>query len=134
MKPNQFTIEGYTIDEILSLPDEHIEALMLTAKPLVFRAGSAQILGEISIKSHRLVVELAQIEGGGEGVLLPLWLLAERYAIRKGLDEVEWIIHAIHCAQPNLKLKRVLERRNFVIPDVPGYGEAYYKLHRVIRK
>ena len=39
---------------------------------------------------------------------------------------VEWIIHAVTCAKPKLKLRRVLERRGFVVKNVEGVGEACY--------
>jgi hypothetical protein len=42
---------------------------VLSGRPIVFRAGSAEILGEFKIKGESLMVELAQIDGGGEGVL-----------------------------------------------------------------
>jgi hypothetical protein len=124
-------IEGYTPEQILALPDEQSEALVLTGEPLVFRAGSAQVLGEFRIEADRLVIELAQIEGGGEGVLLALWQLAAQFAARRGLVEVEWIVHAVHCADPNLKLRRVLERRGFVIRELPSAGTAYHRVQPV---
>lgn len=67
------------------------------------------MLGQFQVKEARLVVELAQIDGGGEGILQTLWHLSEHYARSRGLDSVEWIVHAVHCARPNLKLRRVLE-------------------------
>ena len=100
-------------------------------EPLVFRAGSAQLLGSFKIASDHLVVELAQIEGGGEGVLISLASLAKRYAMLRKLSGVEWIIHAVTCAKPNLKLRRVLERRGFVVKNVDGVGEAYYLFEAV---
>ena len=73
-------IEGYAPEEILSLPDEQIEAFVFAGTPLIFKAGSAEILGEFRLQADRLTVELAQIEGGGEGVLTTLAALAERFA------------------------------------------------------
>lgn len=119
-------IEGLTPDEILALPDEHLDALVLTDTPLTFRAGTAEILGQFCVQSRRLTVQLAHIEGGGEGVLLALFLLAERLARRRGLEGVEWVVHALRCAAPNPKLRHVLELRGFAIRDVPGVGQAYY--------
>jgi hypothetical protein len=120
-------IEGFTPEEILHLPDEQMEALVFTGGPLLFRAGTAEILGEFRIREKRLVVEMAHIEGGGEGVLPTLIDLMERYAEKRRLNEVEWIVHALTCAKPNLKLRRVMERRwNFVVEDVPGIGLAYH--------
>src|SRR5262245_66178356 len=120
-------IEGYTPEEFLNLPDEQIDAFVFVGKPLIFKAGSAEILGEFRLREDRLTVELAQIEGGGEGVLPTLAALAERYAQRRGLDQIEWIVHAVDCVKPNPKLRRVLEKRGFVVENVPGFGAAYYK-------
>jgi hypothetical protein len=86
---------------------------------------------KFKIASDRLVVELAQIEGGGEGVLVSLASLAKRYLTLRKLSGVEWIIHAVTCAKPNLKLRRMLERRGFVVRNVDGVGEAYYLFEAV---
>jgi hypothetical protein len=118
--------EGLREDEILNLPKETIEQLVLIGEPLVFRVGSAALLGSFKVEADRLVIELAQIEGGGEGVLLSLASLTRRYATLHGLSDVEWIVHAVSCSKPNLKLRRVLERRGFVVKQVGGVGEAYY--------
>jgi hypothetical protein len=60
----EINIEGYTPDEILRLPDGQLDSIVLSGEPLVFRAGSAEILGEFKIRGGSLLVELAQIEGG----------------------------------------------------------------------
>ncbi len=119
-------VEGYTIEEILQFPREQVEALVITGHPLVFRAGSAHILGEFTIQEETLVVALAQIEGGGEGVLPTVWVLCERFAREHHLKRMEWVVHAINCAKPNPKLRPFLERRGFQIEDVLGHGEAYH--------
>jgi hypothetical protein len=118
-------IEGLTPQEILALPQEQLDALVLTGKPLVFQAGTATILGEFKQSASGLKVELAQIDGGGEGVLPTLWVLTERYAKQRGLSQVEWIVHAVNCARPNPKLRRVLQRKGFKIQSVGGV-EVYY--------
>jgi len=119
-------IEGYTPEDILGLPPEQFKTFVFTGKPLVFKAGSAQILGEFDLRDNRLVIELAHIDGGGEGALPTIAVLAEKYARLNNLEAVEWIVHAVRCANPNPKLRRVLERRGFQIQDVPGYGQAFY--------
>lgn len=121
-------IEGLTPDDLLSLPDEELDALVLLDEPITFHAGSAEVLGQFRVVDRRLVVELAQIEGGGEGVLGTLWGLTSRYVDSRELDGVEWIVHALNCARPNPKLRRVLERRGFEVRDLPKIGEAYYLL------
>jgi hypothetical protein len=116
---SEVLFEGYTEDELLALPKEQIEAMILTGQPVIFRAGSATILGEFRVEGNRLRIELAQIEGGGEGVLVAIRALARRYAQLHQLAAIEWVVDAVHCAQPNLKLRRVLERRGFVIKALP---------------
>lgn len=125
------TLDGLTPDEVLALPDDAIDALVLCGEPLVFRAGSADILGRFWVTDGSLVLELGHIDGGGEGVLPAIAVLAERYARRRGLSVLDWRVHAIDCARPNLKLRRVLERRGFVVADVPGTGPCYHKIQPV---
>ena len=59
-------------------------------------------------------------------MLLTLSVLAEAFARQRGIGAIEWIVHAVNCAAPNLKLRRVLERRGFVVKDLAGIGAAYY--------
>ncbi len=125
-KRPRITIEGYTAAELLSLPDADVDRFVFCGEAIIIRLGSAIILGEFRRTATTLVVELAQIEGGGEGVLPAFWRLVHQYAAQRGLARVEWIMHAVACAQPNLKLKRVLDARGFVVEDVPGGGTAYH--------
>ncbi len=122
-------IEGLTAQQLLELPDSELDALLLTENPIVFAIGSARVLGRARLEPTRLVVELAHIDGGGEGVLRALWCLANAYARRRGVAEVEWLVHAITCAHPNLKLRRVLNRRGFTVQKVEGIGDVYRLVH-----
>jgi len=128
MPRREVLFEGLSEQQILNLPQEELVKLILVGEPLVFRAGSAVLLGSFKIAGDRLVIELAQIEGGGEGVLVSLSSLAKRYARLRKLSGVEWIVHAVTCAKPNLKLQRVLELRGFRIEEIEGIGEAYHLL------
>ncbi len=120
--------EGYTAEEILALPSDEFDAYVFCGEPLVIDVGTSNVLGEFSVEEHALVLELAQIDGGGEGVLLGLTLLANRVAESRGLSRIEWRVHAVHCAEPNLKLRRVLERRGFEVRVLEGTGEVYHKV------
>lgn len=113
-------IEGCSEAEILALSTEHLEVLILSGEPLVLRAGSAQILGTFRRNGTRFSIELAQIEGGGEGVLLVLVGIARKIAVRFGCESIAWTVYAVDCAQPNLKLRRVLLRRGFEVSG-PAY-------------
>jgi hypothetical protein len=125
--PKSLSIEGYTADELLALPSEMLDAYLLADEPILFRMGTAEILAKFELLEGTLAVELAHIDGGGEGVLPALWSTIERYAKKKGAQEVEWIVHAISCARPNMKLRRVLEKRGFVIRET-SRGMAYHQL------
>lgn len=118
-------IDGMSPQEIIDLSDEHLAALIAVG-PIVFRAGSADVLGQVKLGTDTLIIELAQIDGGGEGVLLSLSLVAEAFARQRGIGAIEWIVHAVNCAAPNLKLRRVLEKRGFVVRNLSGIGAAYH--------
>jgi len=133
MSRREVLFEGLNEEEILALPPEEIEGLILIGEPLVFRVGSATVLGSFSTRDDKLLVELAQIEGGGEGVLIALASLARRYATLRGLSAVEWIVHAVSCAKPNLKLRRILELRGYVVEDLVGIGPAYHRIDQIDR-
>jgi hypothetical protein len=97
----------------------------------VFQVGTADILGRFWVADGSLVLELGHIDGGGEGVLPTISGLAKRYAQRRGLVALDWRVHALNCARPNLKLRRVLERRGFVVADVAGTGPCYHQVQPV---
>ena len=124
----QVRFEGLTADEILELPVEDVDALVFENEALVVSIGSAQILGRFSLAPDTLVVELAQIDGGGEGVLPAIGSLASRLAKQRALTQIEWRVHAVTCANPNLKLRRMLERRGFEIRQIEGTGEVYHQV------
>jgi hypothetical protein len=129
--PRQVLIEGYSVEEILAIPNAELDQFVFCGEPIVFRAGSAQILGKFERASDRIVVELAHIDGGGEGSLPAIGALASKYAQRKRLEFLEWRVHAVHCANPNLKLRRVLERRGFEVKVVQGV-KCYHFIERCV--
>ena len=99
MPRREVLFEGLSEQEILNLPQEELENLILLGEPIVFRAGSAVVLGSFKVTRDRLVVELAQIEGGGEGVLPTLIPVILRFARRRGAAEIEWLVFATNCAR-----------------------------------
>jgi hypothetical protein len=127
----QITIEGFTVEELLSLPEDEFEKFVFCGEPVAFKAGSAEVLGQFRIDADSLIIELAHIDGGGEGVLIAIWLLAERWAASRNLTKVEWIVHALHCARPNPKLRRVLDLKGFKVEEIPGIGEVYHYVHNI---
>ena len=127
MKP-QITFEGISEKEILSLTKTELDELILCDKEIVFHLGSAEILGKFKILDKKLVLELAHIDGGGEGVLPAISILSTKIAKERELVAVEWIVHAVSCAKPNLKLRSLLEKKEFVVKTLPNVGEVFYKL------
>ncbi len=125
------TFNGLTSDEILALPDEVLERSVVSGEEMVFEAGSADVLGRFWISETALVLELGHIDGGGEGVLPAIAMVAQRFANRRRLTTIDWRVHAVNCAKPNLRLRRLLEHRGFRITNVPGTGVCYHKLQAV---
>ncbi|MCP3104547.1 hypothetical protein LZ198_37360 [Myxococcus sp. K15C18031901] len=119
-------IEGYTVEEVLRLTEQELAAFALTGEPVVIRIGSAELLGSFRLQPDTFFVELAHIDSGGEGILPTFWRLVRRFAQERGIGRIEWVVHAVRCARPNLKLRRVLVRRGFVVRTLPGIGEAYH--------
>ena len=128
---NVITFNGLTSEEIPALPDEVLERSVVSGEEIVFEAGSADVLGRFWVVENALVLELGHIDGGGEGVLPAIAVIAKRLATRRRLETIDWRVHAVNCPKPNLKLRRLLERRRFRITDVPGTGVCYHKLQAV---
>lgn len=120
-------IEGLKVTELLKLPSEYFDELVLIDKPIIIHIGSAEVLGQFTISDDNLIVELAHIEGGGEGVLPTIARVSKHIAKQKNLQKIQCIVHAINCANPNLKLRAHLEKTGFGIKEVPTKGKAYFK-------
>ena len=110
-------IDGLTEEEFQALSDEEMDELVFCTRPVVFRVGTAEILGHFRKLEESVEIELAHIEGGGEGVLPLIWKLASSYASTRGFSELDWYVHAVNCVNPNPKLRRVLLRKKFVIVE-----------------
>jgi hypothetical protein len=119
-------IEGYTPEELLALPDTDLDGLLAHDRPIVFRVGSATILGQVRVVAGAIVVEVAHVDGGGEGVLPVLWNVVSGIARRRNWERVEWIVHATRCAKPNPALRRVLQRKGFTLCELPTIGQVYF--------
>ena len=120
-------VEGLSVDELLTALNEDGEALVFCGSPIVFRAGTARVLGQFEIEGDRMVLELAHIDGGGEGVLPLLASIAQKYARGRGIKTIDWLVYATACANPNPKLRRVLDRRGFLVKDVVGKGVCFFQ-------
>lgn len=131
MAPGHIKFEGLTPDEILDLGVADVDELVFNGEAVVVNIGSAQILGQFSLQDDVMVIQLAQIDGGGEGVLPAIGSLASKLARQRGIREIEWQVHAVTCAQPNLKLRQMLIRRGFEIRKVRGVGEVYHHVSTV---
>src|SRR5262245_1239341 len=125
--PQSIQVEGLSVDELLVALNENGEQLVFSGSPIVFRAGTARVLGQFEIDGDKLILELAHIDGGGEGVLPLLASVAQRYARGREIKTIDWLVYAAACANPNPKLRRVLERRGFVIKDVAGKGACFFQ-------
>ncbi len=120
-------IEGYSSDELLALPAAELDAFVFIGRPVVVRVGSAEILVECHRRETTLVVDLAHVDGGGEGALPTLTTFLDRFARGRGFARIEWLVRATNCARPNDRLRRVLIRRGFEVRSFAEFGDCYYK-------
>jgi hypothetical protein len=128
MPSNPIMFEGLTADEIMELPQSELDGLVFCNQPLVVKIGSSEILGQFSLQTGRMIIELGHIDGGGEGVLPGIGALAQRIAKQRSINEIEWRVHAVHCEKPNLKLRRMLDRRGFQVRSIEGGSSIYFQV------
>ena len=123
---NTILIEGLAEQELLQLTeDKEFQALIFSNTPIVFTAGTSEILGQFGRKGNRLSIILSHIDGGGEGVLLKLMNLFRQFAKAQNIQEIEWTVHAVDCPRPNPKLKRILALKGFEVVQDPRDGLVY---------
>lgn len=123
-------IEGFAKEELLNFPPDQIKEYLSFNESIIIQAGTAEILAQFSESDSELIVELAHIDGGGEGILILLQNLIKSYCQKNNYRSILWIIHAVHCKNPNLKLRAVLEKRGYKI--VEYNGSEVYKLREVM--
>jgi hypothetical protein len=116
-------IEGFSTDELLALPSQELDVFVFAGRPVVARVGTAEILVECKHRGRVLVVDLAHVDGGGEGALPTIVGFVERFARSRGFHTIEWLVRATRCANPNPKLRRVLVRKGFEVRQHPEFGE-----------
>ncbi len=106
-------IEGLTIDALKALAPDDLDELLAFGRPITFRMGTATILAEFNRSDNELHVNLAHVDGGGEGVLVSLWKLIAIYAKDRKYRSILWNVHALTCANPNPRLQRFLRDQGF---------------------
>ncbi len=124
-------IEGISVDELSAWPIEQLRQLLSLGRPIVFSAGTATVLAEVRREEETLVVELAHIDGGGEGVLPTLWRFGQWFARQENVKQIDWRVHATRCANPNPRLPGVLGKMGFAIEELPVVGAVYRRVDRL---
>lgn len=127
----EIDIEGLTLAQFRALPREDRAALTPFGRALVFRLGSARILGEFLERADTLVVNLAQIDGGGEGVLLRLWKLIIAEARDRGFKAIRWNVFAATCVDPNPRLQAFLRANRFEEAEDAEHGRIFVRSTRI---
>lgn len=104
----------------LSLDEQDI--LLTFGRPITFKIGSATVLAEFNRSSSTLSVNLAHIDGGGEGVLVSLLKAIRDYSVARGYEVIQWNVHALTCAKPNPRLQDFLRKNGFEEVNDATYG------------
>lgn len=125
---SELLIEGYSTEELSNLiGSNEFEELIFSNKPVVVNAGSAEILAQFHKEDNELHIDLAHIDGGGEGVLVSINSLAKKYALNKKITVINWYVNATNCANPNPKLQRILKLKKYEVQTFPGKGSVFFK-------
>ena len=122
MRVTRLDIEGLSLQDLKSLPKEEVDSLLAFGRPITFRIGSANVLAEFNRLGDTLEVNLAHIDGGGEGVLVVLWKAVEAYAAEREFSAIQWNVYALTCAHPNPRLQRFLRAKGFAETEHPARG------------
>ncbi len=118
-------VEGVSLRALKTLRKDEQDALLAFGNPITFRIGTANILAEFNRSDRELIVNLAHIDGGGEGVLVLLWKAVRTYAANRGYMSVQWHVHALTCVRPNPRLQHFLRLRGFAEVDHEVYGHIF---------
>lgn len=119
-------IEGYSEEELLELAPGDFDRFAFSEDTMVLKIGSAEVLASLGVTNNVLHLELAQIDGGGEGVLPCLVRFSRKLARKRSFEAVEWYVHAVTCANPNEKLRRLLILKGFRLRTFDATGEVYF--------
>jgi len=128
----QIQIEGVPLEALRALPLHDQDELLSFSKPISFTMGSATILAEFNRNGDELVVNLAHIDGGGEGVLLILWKAMKIYASERDYRSIRWNVHALTCPKPNPRLQRFLRTHDFAEVNDPTYGPIFTRTIKLL--
>ncbi len=131
MRVTRVDIEGLSLKDLKSLPKEEVDSLLAFGRPITFRIGTANVLAEFNRLGDTLEVNLAHIDGGGEGVLVVLWKAVEAYAAERQHSAIQWNVHALTCARPNPRLQHFLRIRGFAETHHPTHGRIFTRTQTV---
>lgn len=123
----QVLLEGFSVDELLKLPDPDFAKLKFHNQPLAFKAGNNTIIALFTLSPEALILEVNHLDRGAEGSLPVISSLAARYAKRENLSFIDWRLPLLNCVAINPKLRQVLERREFRIRQNPAAGNYFFK-------
>ncbi len=125
MPKRELLIDGIKPNDLVNLGG--LEAYALAGRPIVFSVGDAEVLAEFTKSEKVLLVEIAVVEKGGEGVLPVLIDTIEKAALSRYFSAIEWSVLARNCSTPNLKLMRVLEKIGFEVHRPQSGAEFYWQ-------
>jgi hypothetical protein len=125
----QVLLEGFSVEELLKLPDPDFAKLNFHNQPLAFKAGNNTIIAQFILTPDALALEVNHLDRGSEGSLSVIASLAARYALREKRAFIDWRLPLLNCVNVNPKLRLVLERREFKIRNTsnPATGAFFFK-------
>ncbi len=124
-------VASYAVDELQAMSQRDLDALLGSGRPIDIRFATGRLRGRFGVADGTLRVEVSEIDGGGDAMLMTFSTGCRNLARQRGIGKIEWLVHAAACAAPNRRLQQVLPARGFTLQDVQGVGQAYRRLENI---
>ena len=118
-------VKSFSMDELASMPRAKLSELVSAGSPIDVRFGDDRVRARFTSVGSAVRVEVSEIVAGTDGVLLSFANGCRNLAHQRGVQQIDWLVHAAACAGPNERLQGALTQRGFILQNVPGVGQAY---------
>ena len=124
-------VGSYSIEDLQKMPEQDLVALLSNGRPIDIRFGNGRLRGRFGVVDGALRVEVMELEGGGDGMLMTFSNGCRNMARQRAIRKIDWLVHAAASEGANQRLQQVLTTRGFTLQDVQGVGQAYRRTENI---
>lgn len=118
-------VESYSMGQLAALPRARLSELVSAGSPIDVRFGDDRVRARFTVIDSAVRIEVLEVVAGTDGVLLNFANGCRNLARQSGVQQIDWLVHAAACAEPNERLQGALTSRGFILQNVPEIGQAY---------